>query len=269
MSMTDQVGLVQARPQPGRGDRSDRRGIGEHEPDPRVGMRRVDRQICRPGLEHRQNSPRSPRPTGKTAAPHAAPGPAPRLAKQVRQPVGGLIQLAIGPRTLTAADRHRLWRAGHLRGEQHRNRHQGARWLAQHRPVAPLIQPVTLTGIEQIDRRQPPRRISGHGNKHLLEPVDQRFDAGRVERVGVEFDAKAQFVARRRHHRKRVMVEFAAGELGDGQLVHAQQRAGVDRVVLVDEKGVEQLVVACDAMNLAERQVLVLERVVVDALQLV
>ena len=49
----------------------------------------------------------------------------------------------------------------------------------------------------------------------------------------------------------------------------AQQRARVDRVVLVDEKGVEQLVVACDAMNLAERQVLVLEGVVVDTLQLV
>ena len=45
---------------------------------------------------------------------------------------------------------------------------------------------------------------------------------------------------------------------------HAQQRARVDRVVLVDEKGVEQLVVAGDAMNLAERQVLVLEGVVVD-----
>ena len=45
-------------------------------------------------------------------------------------------------------------------------------------------------------------------------------------------------------------------------------RGGVDRVVLVDEQGVEQLVVAGDAVDLAERQVLVLEGVVVGALQL-
>ena len=49
----------------------------------------------------------------------------------------------------------------------------------------------------------------------------------------------------------------------------AGQRGGVDRVVLVDEQGVEQLVVAGDAVDLAERQVLVLEGVVVGALQLV
>ena len=86
-----------------------------------------------------------------------------------------------------------------------------------------------------------------------------------VEHVGVEFDAKAQFVARHGLQCQRVVVGFAAGELGDGQPVGAQQRGGVDRVVLVHEKGVEQLVVAGDAVDLAERQVLVLECVVVGA----
>ena len=47
------------------------------------------------------------------------------------------------------------------------------------------------------------------------------------------------------------------------------QRGGVDRVVFVDEQGVEQLVVAGDAVDLAERQVLVFQRVVVGVLQLV
>ena len=70
-------------------------------------------------------------------------------------------------------------------------------------------------------------------------------------------------------HRQRVVVVFAAGELGDGQLVVARQRGGVDRVVLVHEKGVEQLVLTGDAVDLAERQVLVLKCVVVGALQLV
>ena len=44
---------------------------------------------------------------------------------------------------------------------------------------------------------------------------------------------------------------------------------GVDRVVLVDEQGVEQLVVAGGAVDLVERQVLMVEGVVVGAVQLV
>ena len=70
-------------------------------------------------------------------------------------------------------------------------------------------------------------------------------------------------------HGQRVVVGFAAGELGDGQSVGARQRGGVDRVVLVDEQGVEQLVVAGDAVDLVERQVLMVEGVVVGAVQLV
>ena len=68
---------------------------------------------------------------------------------------------------------------------------------------------------------------------------------------------------------QRVVVVFAAGDLGDGQLVGVRQRGGVHRIVLVDEQGVEELVVAGGAVDLAERQVLVFEGVVVDALQLV
>ena len=49
----------------------------------------------------------------------------------------------------------------------------------------------------------------------------------------------------------------------------AQQRAGVDRVVFVHENRVEQLFLTGDAVDLAERQVLVLKGVVVGALQLI
>ena len=59
-----------------------------------------------------------------------------------------------------------------------------------------------------------------------------------------------------------------AGDLGDGQLVGARQRGGVDRIVLVHEQGVEQLFVTGGAVDLGKRQVLVLEGVVVGALQL-
>ena len=133
-----------------------------------------------------------------------------------------------------------------------------------------------LTLIEQIERQQPPCGISGHDcrpgsviatNTRLNRLVS--LDTFRVEHLGVEFDAKAQFVARPGHHRKRVVVVFAAGDLGDGQPVGAEQRVGVDRVVLVDENGVEQVFVAGGAVDLAERQVLMLQGVVVRALQLV
>ena len=72
--------------------------------------------------------------------------------QQMRQPIRRLIKLAISPRDLTAADRHRLGCAGRLRGEQLRNRHR--RWcgLGQHRPVTYLIEAGVLTGIEHIDR---------------------------------------------------------------------------------------------------------------------
>ena len=43
---------------------------------------------------------------------------------------------------------------------------------------------------------------------------------------------------------------------------------GVERIVLVDEQGVEQLLVAGDAVDVAERQVLMLQGVVVGAVQL-
>ena len=68
---------------------------------------------------------------------------------------------------------------------------------------------------------------------------------------------------------KRVVGGFAGGELGDGQLIDARKRGGVDRIVFVHEQGVEQLVMTGEAMNLTERQVLVLKGVVVGALQLI
>ncbi len=64
------------------------------------------------------------------------------------------------------------------------------------------------------------------------------------------------------------MMIFPSRVLGDGQAVEAEQ-GGIDGIVLVDEQGVEELVVAGGAVNLVERQVLVLEGVVVGLVQLV
>src|SRR5262249_8229472 len=106
-------------------------------------------------------------------------------------------------------------------------------------------------------------------HQHPLESLDQRLDAGRVEHVGVVFDAQPQLVPRLGLHRQRVVVVFTGGDIGDFQAVGTEHGGGVDRVVLVHEQGVEQLVVAGDPVDLAKRQVLVLQRVVVGALQLV
>ena len=117
-------------------------------------------QIRRPGLQHRQNRhDRLSRP-GKQQR-HTLTRAHTLASQPVRQPVSGLLNLAVGPRTLPGADRHRLRGAGHLRGEQHRNRHRGGRGPGQHRPIAPPIQLGVLTVVEQIHRQHPPCGIRG------------------------------------------------------------------------------------------------------------
>ncbi len=74
----------------GGGDGGDRGGVGQHEPDPRRGQGRVDREIGRPGLEHREDrhnclhrALKHQRHTRTRA--HTLGG------QQVRQPVSGLV----------------------------------------------------------------------------------------------------------------------------------------------------------------------------------
>src|SRR5262249_32921065 len=93
-------------------------------------------------------------------------------------------------------------------------------------------------------------QISSHRHQHPPQPLDERFDARRIENVGVVFDAKDQFAPPLDLHGKWVVVVFASGDLGDGQLVVASQRGGVDRVVFEHEKGVEQLVLTGDPVDL-------------------
>ena len=79
------------------GDRGDRRGVGEHELDPGRRQRRVDRQIRRPGLQHRQD--RHDR-LGRTREQqrHALPRARAMADQQVRQPVRRLVELPVGQR---------------------------------------------------------------------------------------------------------------------------------------------------------------------------
>ncbi len=187
--------------------------------------------------------------------------------QQVRQPIRRLIELVIGQGQTAAAQRHRPGSTSDLCGERRRNRHRRGRGPGQHRAVAPPVEFGVLTGVEQIHRRQRPPRVGGHQRQQRLQSPNQRLDTSRIEQVGAKVDTNTQFASRRCLHDEWVVGAFAAGDAGDDELVVAQERGDVDRVVLVHEKGVEQPLLTGDAVDVTQRQLLVLERVVVGMLQ--
>ena len=105
--------------------------------------------------------------------------------------------------------------------------------------------------------------------QHPPQPLDQHLDAGRIEHIGVVFDAQTQFGAGHGLHRQRIVVVFAAAKSVMASPSAPDSAPLSIGIVLVDEEGVEQLVVTGDAVDLVERQVLVLQGVAVSALQLV
>ncbi|SHW21935.1 Uncharacterised protein [Mycobacteroides abscessus subsp. abscessus] len=78
-----------------------------------------------------------------------------------------------------------------------------------------------------------------------------------------------ELVTRERLDRQRIVVELAVRELGDGKVIDPDGHPRFDRIVLVHEQRVEKLVMACDAVNFAQREVLMVEGVVVRGLQLI
>ncbi len=271
VSMTGSLGVddrhvepVELRCQLSDGDGRCRRGVGEHELDPCRRQRRVDRQIRRTGFEDRQD--RHNRLGGsRKQQRHTLTRARTPIDQQMRQPIRRLIKLAIGQRPALTDHRHRVRRTRHLSHKQCRHRHLGYR-LNQHRPITPPIQPGTLHLIQQIHRRQRPCRIGCHHREHSLEPLDQCLDTGRVEHVGVVFDAQPHLWARLSLHGQRVVRRLLGGDVGDGELVIALRHTGFDRVVLVCEERVEKGVLTDCTVNFVERQVLVLERVVIGTL---
>ena len=253
-----QVAPVEPVGQPGGGDRGDRRGIVGHELDPGRRVRRVDRQIRRTGLEHRQDRhDRLGRPR-RTAAPHTVPGPHP--GRPAGAPTG--------------------WRPRRARGTSSTGRRRSAppppECVPPERRTTPKSTPASSAGSTPPGCRPHP---AGRARRRRADPPTTTGASGsaviatntRVNRW-ISFsmlpasntsvsNSRRRLSSCARHglQRQRVVVAFAGGELGDGQPVGAQHRTGVDRVVLVDEQGVEQLVVAGDAVDLVERQVLVVE----------
>ncbi|MCV7203427.1 hypothetical protein H7J71_15585 [Mycolicibacterium peregrinum] len=124
--------------------------ISEHEADPVIGMRGVDRQVSGSGLEHGQDRhDRLGGPGNQQRNGFARSGPV--IGQQVRQPIRLLIELAITPRSVAADQGHGLRAAGHLGGEQDGYSHRFRRRPAQRRPVAPVVEAVVLTIVEKVE----------------------------------------------------------------------------------------------------------------------
>ena len=123
---------------------------------PRRRHRRVDRQIGRPGLEHRQDRHDRLGGTGEQQR-HTLSRARPVRGQQVRQPVRRLIEFAVGPRVLPRSEAPPPPQNAATCSANNTGIDTGTgRRLGQHRPVTHLIQPGVLTGIEHIHRRQPP-----------------------------------------------------------------------------------------------------------------
>ncbi len=144
-----QVTAVEPVDQPCGGDRRDRSGIGNHELHSRRRVRRIDRQIGRPGLEHRHyRHDRPGRPWQQQR--HTLSRAGAQGGQQVRQPVRRLVELPVGHRPAFKSDRRGLRRARRLGGEHRRNRRRGWHRPGQHRPVTDLVQVCALSGIQDI-----------------------------------------------------------------------------------------------------------------------
>ena len=156
---------VKPRPQTLGGDDGDRRGIVEHEPDPSLRQRRINREVRRTGFEHRQHRHDGPARALQQQR-HTVTRADTALREHVRQPISGLIEFAIGDRHLAVGQRNRVRGAGHLRDQQLGNRHRDGYRLVQHGAVAHPVEVGTLGGVKQVDRRDPLGWVGGHGLQH-------------------------------------------------------------------------------------------------------
>ncbi|SKU25915.1 Uncharacterised protein [Mycobacteroides abscessus subsp. abscessus] len=80
----------------------------------------------------------------------------------MRDAIGDLIQLTIGPRPVPAHQCDGLRRALHLDCENHRDRDGFGGGLGEHRAITPFIETVVIVVVEKIHRQQSPGGIGAH-----------------------------------------------------------------------------------------------------------
>ena len=171
----------------------------EHEPDPGVGQPRVDRQIGRPGLEHRQHRHDrlgGPRQQQRHTLPRAHPLRGQQMRQPIRRPPPARGRSVSGPRRsppppagvrATCAANNSGTDTGVLAGSVSTARlpHSSRRACssASSRSIDDNRRPVSAVTIAA--------RLGGHRHQHPPESLDQRLDAGRVEHVGAKLHRPA------------------------------------------------------------------------------
>ena len=102
-----------------------------------------------------------------------------------------------------------------------------------------------------------------------LESLPDSGDCLGVECCCVVFDPEAELGSGEHGDAQWVVVVFGVVESGDGEFtVGTGEDTGVQGIVFVYEQGVEQLIVAGGPMDLAQRQILMVQGVIAGGLQL-
>ncbi|SOK27433.1 hypothetical protein MSIMFB_05690 [Mycobacterium simulans] len=197
-------------------------------------MSHIDRHIGRPGLEDRQHRGHRRNRALHQQRDHIA-RPYPSVGQHPGKPIRGSIELPVRQPLIATHHRNRLRTTPHLNRKQLRYRCPPRPHTRPHPTIPDRIQLSTLGLIEHLNRGQPPLRIRNHRDQHPLEPVDKTADTGVIEHIGREFDTKPEFLARQGLQDEGVVSGFAAGHLGDSQVIAVEQRSGVDRKVFVNE----------------------------------
>ncbi len=155
-----------------------RGAVRQHVAQPGLGVRRVQRDVCASGLEHRQQ------PHHHLRAPLHADGdarirPHATLAEVVRQPVGAGVQLRVRQREILEDHGHGAGRALHLRLEELVDA-QLARMIGL-RPVPLLHHPAPLVLREQLEPMHPPCVVGDEPLQHPAQVAQPALDGGPLE----------------------------------------------------------------------------------------
>ncbi|CAM5663228.1 hypothetical protein KAURM247S_08244 [Kitasatospora aureofaciens] len=225
-------------------DHQRRTGVRQHEVDPRPRIRRVHRQVRRPGLQHAQDGhhgfhrPRK-RHRDQLLRPHA-PGD-----QRMREPVRPRVQLAVRQFHIATDEGNRVRRRRHLPLEG--LRHRDGAHLAGGR-VALFQQPVPLLGVEEVDAADRLLRVGGDGLQQERPTPDHGLDRRAVEQVGgvlrrADDPGRAAVRAKLLDQAQPEVELGGSGGHRVGGDLQARQREPAHRGVLHGQDGLEERVV--------------------------
>ncbi|CAM5496832.1 hypothetical protein SANTM175S_08181 [Streptomyces antimycoticus] len=173
------AGLVESAGEGRGGDQGDRRRVGHHETDATGGVRRVDRQIGAPGLQHRQQHGD---PLGRTVHHHRdhGLGTHPVVDQVPGEAVGFRVELRVRHPLVAADQRDGLGGTRGPRAEQLGHGGGGLRACC----VVPLGQDSPpLVVVEQVDSVQGPVGVGRGRAQDVDQPGGERLGRGPVEEI--------------------------------------------------------------------------------------